>query len=190
MDAVRRAIDDLLSSDEDRAEAAVSALAPMASEARAALQPLLASPDAETRWWAIRAIAALPDDGAAGLLCSALEDPSIGVRQAAALGLRNHPAPEAIPVLTGLLGDADPMLCRLAADALAAIGEPAVPHLERALASPAPSAMYAARALALMKATAAIPALFGALDHESSIARYWAERGLDDLGVGMVFFRP
>jgi HEAT repeat protein len=190
MDPLRRAIDDLQSSDETRAEAAVATLAPMGSAALAALQSLLVAPSPETRWWAIRATAAVQDDAVPGLLCSGLQDPALEVRQAAALGLRHHPSPESAPILAGLLADRDPLLCRLASDALAAIGESAIAELEDALASPPPSAAYAARALALMNSAAAIPALFGALDHESSIARYWAERGLDDLGVGMVFFQP
>lgn len=191
MDPVRRAIDDLLSSDEARAEAAVSALAGLGSAALAALHSLLASPSDETRWWAVRAAAALHDEAVPGLLCAGLEDPSLEVRQAAALGLRTHPSPVAVPILTRHLADPDPLLCRLASDALAAIGEPAVPHLREALASGAPPAgALAARALALMKTPAAIPVLFEALDHESGLAQHWAERGLDDLGVGMVFFQP
>ena len=191
MEPLIRAIDDLQSSDEARAEAAVAALAPMGAAALAALQPLLVAPSAETRWWAIRAAANIHDEAAPTVLCSALDDPALEVRQAAALGLRSRPTPEAATLLANLLADPDPLLGRLASDALAAIGEPAIPLLRDALQSAAPPAGgHAARALALMRTPAAIPALFGALDHDSIIAQHWAERGLDDLGVGMVFFKP
>jgi HEAT repeat protein len=45
------------------------------------------------------------------------------------------------------------------------------------------------RALSLLKDRAAIPDLFVALDDPSTLVRHWAEQGLEDLGVGMVFFR-
>jgi HEAT repeat protein len=47
-----------------------------------------------------------------------------------------------------------------------------------------------ARALALIGDTAAIPALFRALDDESAIVAHWADEGLERLGVGQVYFRP
>jgi hypothetical protein len=37
---------------------------------------------------------------------------------------------------------------------------------------------------------AAISDLFTALDDPSPIVEHWAQRGLDGLGVGMVFFAP
>ena len=48
----------------------------------------------------------------------------------------------------------------------------------------------AARALAEMRVEAAIPILFEALDDPLSIVVYWAEEGLERLGVGMTFFKP
>ena len=41
-----------------------------------------------------------------------------------------------------------------------------------------------------MKDPLAIGALFSVLGDPSSIVTYWAEKGLEDLGVGMVFFQP
>lgn len=190
MDNLARALDDLQSSDEARAEAAVNTLAELGPAALPAVRPLLESASADTRWWAIRAAAGIGDRSVGTLLCAALVDPAPEVRQAAALGLREHPAVEAAPKLIGRLADSDDLVRRLASDALAALGGPAVATLRKALAEPPPAGAYAARALALMRDPAAIPALFAALDHDSHLARYWAERGLDDLGVGMVFFEP
>ena len=38
--------------------------------------------------------------------------------------------------------------------------------------------------------TRAIPALFKALEDESAIAQYWADEGLERMGVGQVYFKP
>jgi hypothetical protein len=35
-----------------------------------------------------------------------------------------------------------------------------------------------------------IAALFRAIDDPSSIVSHWAEQGLEDLDIGMVFFEP
>jgi HEAT repeat protein len=46
------------------------------------------------------------------------------------------------------------------------------------------------RALARIGDQRAIPALFRALDDESALIEYWATKGLEDMGVGMIFFEP
>lgn len=186
-----RLVDDLLSDDEARAEAAVQAVARLGEPALDMLAPILRSEDGETRWWAVRAVAEVPGPRAAAILIRALEDGEASVRQAAALGLRLRPAGEAAAALAQHLQDRDALTARLASDALAALGEPALPELRRAVqASHRAARVNAVRALALLKSPAAIPDLFAALDDSSTLVGHWAERGLEDLGVGMVFFRP
>jgi HEAT repeat protein len=180
---------DLLSGDEARAEAAVSSLARQGPAALDPLLPLLVSPEAEARWWAVRATAAIPGPRSAAALTAALDDDDPAVRQAAALGLRLQPSREAIAPLARRLSDPDTLTARLASDALAAHGEPALPALRLAVAEP-DRRTNAIRAMALMKTPTAIPDLFAALEDPSALVRHWAERGLEDLGVGMVFFSP
>ena len=181
-------IGELLSDDEARAEAAVLALGRRASALDIVL-PLIDSPEAETRWWAVRAAAEILDPRASAALAAALEDPDLGVRQAAALGLRLQPNPGAAAALARRLADSDALLARLASDALAAVGAAALPDLRRAAASSATGTrIHAVRALSLMKNPAAATDLFAALEDPSTLVQHWAERGLEDLGVGMVFF--
>jgi HEAT repeat protein len=55
------------------------------------------------------------------------------------------------------------------------------PHIAR---------LEAARALALIGDSRAIPVLFEALDDQSAYVGFWSDEGLDRMGVGMVFFKP
>ena len=89
------------------------------------------------------------------------------------------------------LGDTDRICAQLAADALIAIGDAAVPALLAIMESQTGiPRMEAARALAKIGDTRAIPALFAALDDDSALVRHWAELGLENMGVGMTFFNP
>ena len=185
------------SGDDDAAEGAVAKLAGLAgNQAEAALPVLagrLADPDPEKRWWAVRALAAFPGSNpdTSRLLGQALGDEIPDVRQCAALGLRSHPDPELVGLLALALADPDPLAARLAADAMIAIGEGAVPALIEALqAGPHPARLQAVRALAKIKDTRSIPALIQALDHDSALTEYWASLGLERMGVGMSFFIP
>ena len=181
---------ELLSSDEGRAEVAVRRLAELGPQALAAVLPLCRAEEAEHRWWGLRAAASIPDRRSAEALAVALADREPSVRQAAALGLRLQPSAPASAALTQRLADPDALTARLASDALAAIGGAALPDLRRASANEAPAVRFLAiRALALMKEPSAVPDLFAALEDESVLVRHWAERGLEALGVGMVFFR-
>jgi len=56
--------------------------------------------------------------------------------------------------------------------------------------SPQAARLEAARALALIADQRAIPSLFQALDGESALLEYWANEGLERMGVGMAFFIP
>lgn len=188
-------LSELTSGDEARAEATVKRLAALQSQQGeallGALSALLASPDAEARWWAARALSALNDARVPALLTRALSDAHPEVRQCAALGLRFHPDPQAIPRLVEMLGDADGLIVRLAGDALAAIGGEAVPALLDVLQNGTRTErLAAARALAILQDQRAIPALFNALNEDSALLEYWAGEGLERMGMGMTFFTP
>lgn len=183
---------ELQSGDSTRAEAAATALPAHAEAALAGLLPLLQSNDPETRWWAVRSLAGFLHPEASELLTQALADPDASVQQCAALALSQRTHAGAVAPLVGLLANPDSLLARLAGDALVAQGAGAVEPLAAALQdNPSPSArVEAARALALIGDTRAIPALFKLLDSESAMLEHWATEGLQKMGVGMAFFKP
>ncbi len=161
---------------------------------------LLESPNADLRWWAARTLGEIPHPRAFAALLEALNDSAAEVRQCAALGLRHHarrgleaaPAAQAVAALAPLLADEDRLLASLARDALAALGEHAVPALLETLEAGSPAArVEAMRALARIGDPRAIPAMFRALtEDDTALLQHWAEEGLEKMGVGMVFFRP
>jgi bilin biosynthesis protein len=181
----------LSSGDEAQAETAVRALAKAGEAALPALQELLASPDADTRWWAAWALSSLTLPGASVLLRGLLKDPDLSVRQCAALGLREQPTPQAVPDLIELLMEEDNILVRLAGAALIAVGKEAVPALlELYRDGPHRARLEAVRTLAVIGDERAIGTLFEAFQSDSAIMEYWANEGLERLGIGMVFFNP
>ena len=185
-------IRDLTSGDDTRAEPAAKRLAEMGHAAADALYPLLKSADADTRWWALRTLAESEAFDLNAFL-HACKDADSAVRQCAALGLLHHPDERAIPALIEALQDEDKLVSRLASDALAAIGKPAVPALADFLKN-APSAQQmakinAVRALSLIADPQAIPALMQASEDDSLFMRHWAEAGLDALGLDMVYMK-
>lgn len=191
MDHLQLRLEQLTSGNDELAEASVEGLSALGPAAIPQLTDLLKSADADVRWWAVRALAAIDDPSVPPLLVTAIEDESPAVRQAALLGLRLAPAPQAIPALTRALEDRDRLTAHLASDALAACGEAAIESLDRALHSSSSSIrIEAARALAAMNIPEVIPLLFRALDDSSATVNFWAELGLERLGVGMVFFNP
>jgi HEAT repeat protein len=145
--------------------------------------------DANVRWWAARGLSSLEDPLASSALAEALSDPDPSVRQCAGLALRNRAQPEVSRALARALSDSDRLVARLASESLASMGRLAMPSLAEASRSPDPAVrIEATRALATMNDKEAIPLLFEALEDSSSLVAYWAERGLERLGVGMVFF--
>jgi HEAT repeat protein len=181
--------------DDERAEAeAVGFAALPEAQAGEALQELLDSinaPEVDTRWWGIRAIAALSTPLVLAFLIRALNDVHASVRQCAALGLRMHPDIQAIPSLVKALADEDGLVARLASDALVNIGESAVPALlEVASTGDRIARSEAVRALASIGDQRSIPVLFAALNEDSALIEYWANEGLDRMGVGMKLFAP
>ena len=122
-------LDELSCGDDERAEAALSHLAAWGPEALEPLRERLLNPEAEVRWWAVRALAEVHDERMPELLTRALSDPDKSVRWCAGLALRTHPSAQAAPALLPLLSDEDALTRRLAGDALVAIGSPVVPQL-------------------------------------------------------------
>ncbi|MBM3145272.1 MAG: HEAT repeat domain-containing protein [Chloroflexi bacterium] len=184
-------ISNLISGDDEQAEAAAVEMAAFGADALPALKELLGSSDADTRWWATRALAGIAHPESTLLLRKGLSDPDLSVRQCAALAFKEHASGETIPDLISALNDHDQLLRRLAAEALIAVGPGAVPALiEIMQIGPQVARLEAVRALALIGDRAAIPALFDVLDDDSATVGYWAEEGLERLGVEMVFFTP
>ncbi|HLF02054.1 MAG TPA: HEAT repeat domain-containing protein [Anaerolineales bacterium] len=124
-------------------------------------------------------------------LRSALEEADSEVRAVAIYALGTRSEPEAISLLIACLSDPSPFLARTAADSLQRIGPPAAPELIAALNHQSAQVRgLAARSLAHLKDTSAIPALFNALDDDSAIVQYWADEALERMGVGQVYFKP
>ncbi len=177
--------------DDEAAEHTAQALRGQGARAVPGLLALSRHPQADVRWWALRALAEIPHPHAPTRLAEALTDPDPAVRQVAALGLRHQPSPQALPRLLTLLADNDRLLAHLAADALAALGQQATLPLIDALQNSTPAArIEAARALAQIGDKRSISALFAALDSPSPLVEHWANEGLERMGVGMVFFKP
>jgi len=179
----------LASGDDDRAEAAVPHLAAHPG-AIPALEAYLRSPESDLRWWAIRTLAQM-DAPPRDWLVSALGDDSEEVRQCATLALAHHPIEAAIPGLLRLVTDPETVTANLAASALIAIGAPAIPGLLDLLETAShASCVEIIRALANIGDPRAIPALMQAMEQDSPAMHYWAEQGLDRLGLGMVYIKP
>ena len=184
-------ISNLLSDDDNIAVAAVDDISALGTTALPALYTLLESPNPNERWWAIRVLSAIPDPDVPPRLRDALHDPDYTVRQCAALGLSQQPDIGSIPDLVERLNDDDRLVARLAADALIAIGGPSVTDLIDSLEyGPQSSKVEAARALAVIGDTRAIPAMFAAWEDGSALIRHWVEQGFERMGVGMQFFKP
>ena len=202
---------DLTCADDERAEAAAQELPGHGEAAFTALQGLLHSEHADTRWWAVRALGEWQKSGKVTReLVAALEDVSEDVRQCAALALSRRPDPQAVLPLIRALSGSDLMTAKLASNALILIGAEAVPALielletgpyaarlprqrragRMALGRHDVARLEAVRALAEIKDPRAIPAMMKALGEDSSIMQYWAEHGLDKLGMGMVYLKP
>lgn len=181
-----------LLADDDTARQATEELTAQGSASLAAIQSLLAHEQADVRWWAVRTCVTIQDNvDITPLLIQGLQDPDPAVRQCAALGLQQRPDDRAVLALIAALSDPDSLVARLAANALAATGPAAVPELINLVENSSSKVrLEAVRALALTGDTRSIPTLFNALESDSSLMEYWANEGLDRMGVGMVFFKP
>lgn len=184
-------ITDLTSGDESLAEAAMMELVEKGEDALPVLKDLLDAPDPDHRWWALSAAAQIEAVDADWLI-AALDDESVPVQQAAALGLAGRPCPEAAAALINALRSPDSMLVTLAANALTAIGADAVPELLAFWARPEQkntARLGAIRALAEIADLRAIPVLMEASEDDSALIAHWAEKGLENLGLDMVYMK-
>lgn len=188
---VNELVEKLYNSNDRQAEAAVRDFAAQGASVIPDLEDLLSASDPNLRWWATRALAEVEDPRVPALLRSRLNDADSAVRQCAALALRRQPYLQAVPDLIALLDHEDRLLARLAADALIAAGEAAVPAvLEVMQNGPRRSRLEAVRVLALIGDQRSIATLFAALDDPSSLIEYWADEGLERMSIGMVFYKP
>ena len=183
-------IADLTSENESRAEAAATKLAQLGKDALTPIESLLQSSVPDQRWWAVRTLAQMDSPPLEWLIFS-LDDPSNEVREAASLALTAHPAEKAAPGLIRVLQNADGMLGTLAANALTAIGKPAVPDLLEAFKSAGPQArIHIMRSLAEIRDHRAISTMLKATEEDSAVLNYWAQEGLERLGLNMVYIKP
>src|SRR5512142_2430623 len=188
--AYKTLLADLTSGDEDRAEAAARRLAEVGEAALPSLEQLLHSEVRDHRWWAVRTVAQMSSPRRDWLI-QALGDASSEVRAAAALGLSTHPVEQAAPGLVAALQDEDSIVAILAVNALAALGQTAVPALLEAFpASNRRGKIQIMRALAELKDHRSIPLMMKVIENESAMLRYWAEQGLERLGLDMVYIKP
>jgi HEAT repeat protein len=197
-------LDDLVSGDEIRAEAAVSPLIDLGEEAIPPLMELTRSADADQRWWALRALAQSPHSQTDWLI-PFLSDPAPEVRQCAALGLAAKPDEGAIQPLVQALSDEDSLVGGLAVNALIKIGKAAAPALIDAVKrrpdgssvahrvegnAPQAARIHALRALAEIRDHRAIPVMMQVMGEDSALLQHWAKEGLDRLGLDMVYIKP
>jgi HEAT repeat protein len=183
-------LSDLTSGDTERAEAAAVELPEHGEVALAKISKLVENSNIDTRWWAVRALAGFPEGEAGNLLITRLKDADSSIRYCAALGLGQKQRETAIPLLIEILSSNDPLLARLAGDALVAQGLAAVEPLIAALGGlPVAAKVEATRALALIGDPRSISALFKLVDSDSPTLEYWVSEGLEKMGVGMRFFQ-
>jgi len=183
---------DLISGNEARAERAALRLGAIGNATLPGLEPLLKHADPDIRWWAVRTLGEMADPVIEPLLKRALADDAAAVQSCAARALITSPFASLIPDLVGCLEAGDSLLTRLAGTALAAAGAAAVPALIDVMESGSQRArLEAVKALAEIKDPRAIPVFFNAVQEgDSPLVEYWAEIGLDRLGIGMTFFKP
>jgi HEAT repeat protein len=183
-------LSDLTSGDDKRAEAAATEVPQHGETALEKLSKLVEDSNSETRWWAVRALAGFPQVEAGNLLMALLQDADSSIRYCAALALGQNPREAAVPALIVALTSNDPLLARLAGDALVAQGASGAEPLIGALETRSMTArVEATRALALIGDPRAISALFKLADSDSPTLEHWVSEGLEKMGVGMRFFQ-
>jgi HEAT repeat protein len=191
MPSLEYLLEELTCGNETRAEAASTQFNEHGEAAIEALTDLYSSDNTDNRWWAIKALAVFDHPKAKDCLARGLQDESLEVQQCAALALRENPNPKAIPELVTLLGHKDKMLSRLAGDALIVTGKEATKAILDVLETgPQTARIEAARVLANIQDPDSISSLFKLLGEDSTLLRYWAEEGLNKMGIGMMFFKP
>ena len=181
---------ELISGDDTRAENSIPALIELGMAVIPALMDLTHAEEVDTRWWAVRALAASPHTRTEDLL-PLLSDSAPEVRAATALALCNHPHENAVEALIKSLADEDSLTAGLAGNALVKIGSPSVPSLLEVMnEAPIGIQILALRALCDIHDHRAIPVMMKSLSDESAVLQYWAQEGLERLGLNMVYIKP
>jgi HEAT repeat protein len=181
---------DLTSGNDLRAEKAIPAIVELGMDAIPALLKLTLADSADSRWWAVRALSASPHTRTEDLI-PLLNDPAPEVRAATALALCEHPQADAVPALIHTLKDGDALTAGLAANALVKIGSASVAGLLKVMTeAPVSVRILALRALAEIRDPRAIPAMMKSMSEESAVLQYWAQEGLERLGLDMVYMKP
>jgi HEAT repeat protein len=189
---------ELTSGDDTRAENSIPALTQLGLAVIPALLDLTHAADIDSRWWAVRALAASPHTRTEDLL-PLLGDSAPEVRAATALALCNHPHESAVEALIKTLADEDSLTAGLAGNALAKIGSPSVPGLIELMNArvepgrndaPAGIRILALRTLSEIRDQRSIPVMMKSLGDESALLQYWAQEGLERLGLNMVYIKP
>ncbi len=181
---------ELTSGDDVRAENSIPAIVELGMAAIPALLELTRAEEVDSRWWAVRALAASPHTRTDDLI-PLLSDSAPEVRAAAALALCNHPDESSIEVLIKTLADEDSLTAGLAGNALVKIGCPSVPGLLEVMKeAPTGIRIIVLRALAEIRDHRAIPVMMKSLNEESAVLQYWAQEGLERLGLDMVYGKP
>jgi HEAT repeat protein len=183
-------LEELVCGDDARADFAAIKLAEFGESVEPSIRQKLESKDADTRWWAIRTFAQMKKPPME-LVLQGLTDSSTEVQQCAILAICHHPDVIAIPMLLKLISGQESTMCHLTASALIAIGKESIPGLLTLLPDLSDvSRIEAVRAIAYIEDPRAIPVLKAGMDEDSVIINYWAEEGLDRLGLGMVYLNP
>jgi HEAT repeat protein len=183
-------LDELTSGDDERAERSISAIANMGLAVISPLLELTRSEDPDVRWWAVRALAASPHTRTFDLI-PLLSDSAPEVRAATALALCHHPHEDAVDALIRALADEDPLTAGLAGNALVKIGGPSVPSLLKVMdEAPTGIRIIVLRTLSEIRDHRAIPVMMKCLGEESAFLQYWAQEGLERLGLDMVYMKP
>jgi HEAT repeat protein len=181
----------LVSAGEDSREDAALALGRFGAAAAKRLAVILASGEADARWWAARALAEVGGGHGVPALIGALDDPDADVRACAALALGRSGDGSAALALADRLGDESSFVASVAADALSMLGERAVEALVGRLGDESPhTRLLAVRVLGRIGSERAIEPLFGVLEDPSYLVRYYAHEALEASGEGLVLVMP
>lgn len=175
---------------DEAAEQAVIALTDKPDVALPALLELAESADSDQRWWAVRGLAALAEEdedsreAATPVIIDALCDEDEALRCAAALALGQLQAISAIPALVLQLSDGNGWVRGAAADALALMGEVALPALGEALQDEREGVrVRAAYALNKIRSVKSARWLFPALNDPNHIVHTYVYEALDGMGL-------
>jgi HEAT repeat protein len=181
---------DLTSGNDERAERSIPEITNLGLAAIPSLLELTRSEDSDIRWWAIRALAASPHTRTVDLI-PLLSDSAPEVRAATALALCHHPHEDAVTALIRALSDDDALTAGLAGNALVKIGSPSVPALLKVMnEAPTGIRIVVLRTLSAIRDHRAIPVMMKCLGEESAFLQYWAQEGLERLGLDMVYMKP